>query len=110
MPSDRHMPAADHHQVLHQIRMKALAQIQKQIFLLGPVRQLRITAPNALISSIGIKAISRLSCHRTRCICFQHRVSRRDRRLFCRPSAMPTNTRATLPDLDLAGASLSSCN
>src|ERR1017187_599073 len=32
---NRHVPAADHDQILHQVRMKTLAQLQQQRFLLG---------------------------------------------------------------------------
>ena len=40
-----HVPAANHHQILHQVRMKAMAQLKEKILLFRRAgRQLRITA------------------------------------------------------------------
>src|ERR1019366_7396164 len=48
-PTTGTVPAADHDQILHQVRMKTLAQLQQQRFLLGRLsRQLRITAPQII--------------------------------------------------------------
>jgi len=45
VPADGHVTAANHHQILHQVRMKAMANLKEKIFLFRRTgRQLRVTA------------------------------------------------------------------